>query len=110
MMAHPNLASVDRAQEPASEPLSLRVFRLSPANSSAIRGQLLLKRSSSLEFAHRFQRQGEPLGDIFSFISSRYFRGKVAYAEVFANAPTGLPPALVTTSSRGPLPHETTIT
>jgi hypothetical protein len=110
MMAHPSLASVDRALEPVSEPHPLRVFLLSPANTSAIRGQLLLNRSSSLEFTHRFQRQGAPLGEIFSFISSLYFRGKLAYAEVFANAPTGLPPALAMTTSRGLLPPETTIT
>ncbi len=82
----------------------------SPANTSAIRGQLLLNRSSALEFAHRFQRQGAPLGEIFSFISSLYFRGKLAYAEAFANAPASLPPALAMTTSRGLLPPETTIT
>ena len=109
-MARPSLASVDCALDPVSERRPLRVFLLSPANTSAIRGQLLLNRRSSLEFAHRFQRQGAPLGEVFSFISSLYFRGKLAYAEVFANAPTGLPPALAMTTSRGLLPPETTIT
>src|SRR5712692_9722357 len=108
-MAHPSLASVDRALEPVSEARPLRVFLLSPANSSAIRGQLLLNKNSALEFAHRFQKQGAPLGEIFSFISSLYFRGKLAYAEVFAHSPTGFPATLVITTSRGLLPPDTVI-
>ena len=82
IMAHPSLTSV----ELVSDPRPLRVFLLSPANSSAIRGQLLLNRSSALEFAHGFQKQGAPLGEIVSFISSLYFRGKLAYAVVFCES------------------------
>jgi hypothetical protein len=100
-MSRPSLACVDPALEPVSEPRPLRVFLLSPANTSAIRGQLLLKRNSGFELAHRFQRQGAPLGELFSFISSLCFRGKLAYAEVFANAPAGLPPALAMTTFPG---------
>jgi len=86
------------------------VFLLSPANTSALRGQLLLNKDSQFELAHRIRQQGAPLGEIFSFISSLYFRGKVAYAKAFGNWPPGVPPMLALTTSRGLLSPETTIT
>jgi len=91
-----------------SPPLS-RVFLLSPANTSAIRGQLLLNRNSEFELAQRIRRQGAPLGELFSFISSLYFRGKLAYAEAFSQSLTGFPSTLIMTSSRGLLPPQTVI-
>lgn len=81
--------------------LQARVFLLSPANTSAIRAQFLLNRDSKVELAKRLQREGAPLAEVFSFISSLYFRGKIAYARRFANPPSGLPPHLVMTTSRG---------
>jgi hypothetical protein len=33
------------------------------------------------------QRDGAPLGEVFSFLSGLYFRGKLAYARAFAAAP-----------------------
>ena len=83
---------------------------LSPANTSAIRGQLLLNRNSEFELAQRIRRHGASLGELFSFISSLYFRGKLAYAEAFSNSPTGFRATLVMTTSRGLLPPETIIT
>lgn len=91
-------------------PSLARLFLLSPANTSAIRGRLLLNRNSEFELAQRIRRQGVPLGELFSFISSLYFRGKLAYAEAFSNSPSGFPTALVMTTSRGLLPPETIIT
>ena len=90
-------------------PLS-RLFLLSPSNTSAIRGQLLLNRNSEFELAQRLRQQGAPLAELFSFISSLYFRGKLAYAEAFSQSPAGFPSTLVMTSSRGLLPPETLIT
>jgi len=92
------------------EPSPPRVFLLSPANTSALRGQLLLNTDSQFELANRIRRQGAPLGEIFSFISSLYFRGKLAYAKTFGNPPPDVPPMLTLTTSRGLLPPETTIT
>jgi hypothetical protein len=89
-------------------PLS-RAFLLSPANTSAIRGQLLLNGNSEFELAQRIRRQGDPLGELFSFISSLYFRGKLAYAKAFSPS-TGFPSTLVVTTSRGLLSPETVIT
>jgi hypothetical protein len=96
--------------QPVGEPCPSRVFLLSPANASALRGQLLLNKDSHFELAHRIRRLGAPLGEIFSFISSLYFRGKLAYAKAFGNSPPGMPPLLVLTTSRGLLSPETTIT
>jgi len=87
-----------------------RVFLLSPANTSAVRGQQLLNRNSEFELARRIRGQGAPLGELFSFISSLYFRGKLAYARTFSMSPTGFPAILVMTTSRGLLPPETVIT
>jgi hypothetical protein len=86
------------------------VFLLSPANTSAIRGQLLLNRDSEFELAQRLRRQGASLGEIFSFISSLYFRGKLAYAEAFSKPQSGFPATLVITASRGLVPPETVVT
>src|SRR5437764_5013562 len=87
-----------------------RVFLLSPANSSAIRGKLLLNRNAEFEFGRRFRREGASLGEVFSFISSLYFRGKLAYAEAFSKPQSGVPATLVITTSRGLLPAQTVIT
>jgi hypothetical protein len=95
---------------PGSTPSLSRVFLLSPANTSAIRGQLLLNKNSEFELAQRIRREGAPLGELFSFISSLYFRGKLAYAEAFSQSSTGFPSALIMTTSRGLLPPRTLIT
>ena len=88
-----------------------RVFLLSPANASAIRGRLLLSPESKFELAQRIRRTGAPLGEVFSFISSLYFRGKLAYAEAFSNSQrmTGFTSTLVMTSSRGLVTPETIV-
>jgi len=105
----PGPVSEDYPMRPVEESPT-RVFLLSPANTSALRGQLLLNKDSQFELAQRIRRQGAPLGEIFSFISSLYFRGKLAYAKAFGNSPPGMPPILGLTTSRGLLSPETTIT
>jgi len=55
-------------------------------------------------------RDGVALGEVFSFLSGLYFRGKVAYSRAFARPPGGLDGALVITSSRGLRPVEERIT
>lgn len=78
-----------------------RIFLLSPANLGGIRAGYVLNPSAEFELACRLRREGLPLGELFSFISGLYFRGKLAYARAFATAPTGLPGALVITASSG---------
>jgi hypothetical protein len=86
-----------------------RVFLLSPASSSGKRCQLLLARGASFELARRVRGDGAPLGEVFSFLSSLYFRGKLTYAQRFATPPDGCPAAFVITADRGLVAPETTI-
>lgn len=87
-----------------------RVFLLSPANASGVRANLILKDQSSFELALRLRREGSPLGEVFSFISGLYFRGKLTYSRVFAAAPAEVNGAFVITSSRGLVTPETIVT
>ena len=65
-----------------------RIFLLSPANCSGRRAQLVLAPNAQFALARELQsRQGAALGEIFSFVSGLYFRGKLAYARHFARPP-----------------------
>jgi len=86
-----------------------RVFLLSPASCAGRRCALLCARGADFELARRIRRGGAPLGDVFSFLSALYFRGKLAYARRFASAPDGSPAVLVITPDRGLVAPETTI-
>jgi hypothetical protein len=44
---------------------------------------------------------GVALGEVFSFLSGLYFRGKLAYAQAFARPPGGLPGVYVITPTDG---------
>lgn len=87
-----------------------RIFVLSPANAAGIRGALILSETASFRLAVRLRQEGVSLGELFSFISGLYFRGKLAYAKAFAEPPPGLPGALVITAGRGLVPPERLIT
>jgi hypothetical protein len=79
-----------------------RIFLLSPARCDGERAKLLVDPHARSPLAARLrQRRGAPIGEVFSFLSSLYFRGKLAYARAFANPPRGAPPTLVITADRG---------
>jgi hypothetical protein len=42
---------------------------------------------ATFDLALRLRDAGAPLGEVFSFLSGLYFRGKLAYARAFARAP-----------------------
>ena len=84
-----------------------RIFLLSPANASGKKAGFLLGERGKSDLAVRLRSSEVPLSEIFTFISALYFRGKLAYAEAFANPPAGLGHALVITPSRGLLAPET---
>jgi hypothetical protein len=64
------------------------VFLLSPANCAGVRAQMVMRAGASFDLARRLRgREGAPLGEVFSFMSGLYFRGKLAYARAFAAAP-----------------------
>ena len=65
-----------------------RVFLLSPANCGGIRAKMMLSPTAQFELARQLRTaEGAALGDVFSFVSGLYFRGKLAYARRFARPP-----------------------
>ena len=72
-----------------------RIFLLSPARCDGERAKLLLNRRADFPLAVRLREgagkgtvaeAGAPLGEVFSFLSGLYFRGKLAYARAFAKS------------------------
>jgi hypothetical protein len=77
-----------------------RVFLLSPARSGGPRAELL--RHASFEPGVSLQTDaGAPLGDVFAWLSSLYFRGKLTYAARFAITGAQVPGALIITPGQG---------
>jgi len=75
---------------------SHQIFLLSPANSAGKRAALLLRKDGRSALAQRLRAAqggrgggGATLGEIYTFMSGLYFRGKLAYASAFANPPDG---------------------
>src|SRR5438876_1660059 len=65
-----------------------RVFLLSPANCGGRRAaQVLSPDATSAVAAALRSRNGARLGDLFTFVSGLYFRGKLTYARRFAKPP-----------------------
>ena len=62
-----------------------RVFLLSPANCGGSRARQALSPNATFALAVALRSpEGAPLGDVFSFMSGLYFRGKLTYARRFA--------------------------
>src|SRR3954471_21342087 len=80
-----------------------RVFLLSPARLDGKRAHLLFHPVTMFPVARALHSTlGAPIGEIFSFLSGLYFRGKLAYAEAFARPPQGLNSGVfVITPNRG---------
>lgn len=67
------------------------VFLLSPANCGGNRARIVMSGRATFDVAVRLRSPGgAPLGEVFSFLSGLYFRGKLAYARAFACVPDGL--------------------
>src|SRR3954468_10133588 len=65
-----------------------RIFLLSPANCGGRRATQVLSPRAQFAVARALQSPGgAALGDVFSFISGLYFRGKLTYARRFAAPP-----------------------
>jgi hypothetical protein len=88
-----------------------QIFILSPAKTSGERARLIYNPNAGFRLAHRLQAQeAVPLGEVFSFLSGLYFRGKLTYANTFARPMRGIPGVLVITTNRGLLPVDTPLT
>lgn len=87
-----------------------KIFLLSPAHSGGKRAQLILNPRAQFLLARKLHTaQAVALGEIFTFLSGLYFRGKLAYASAFASPPEGLHRAYVITSNRGLVPADAPI-
>ena len=87
-----------------------RVFLLSPANCNGERARWVLKRNAGSDLALRLRSaEGVPLGEVFSFLSALYFRGKLAYARAFARPPADGQGVLIITPTAGLLPHDVSV-
>jgi hypothetical protein len=85
------------------------VFLLSPAHCGGRRAQIVMRESASFPLARRLRDEGAPIGDVFSFLSGLYFRGKLAYARAFTRTSAAPHGVLVITPGRGLLPPETPV-
>ena len=87
-----------------------RIFLLSPANCNGVRAGWILGPKPRCELARRLRcPEGAPLGEVFSFLSALYFRGKLAYARAFARPPQQNTGVLIITPSAGLLPDGTMV-
>ena len=107
-MAKERLGRKTRASKNAGVSGS-RTFLLSPAYAGGRRAQMLLSARAAFPLAGRL-RKGErvSLGEVFTFLSGLYFRGKLAYANAFALP--DLSRVLVITPTRGLVPAATAVT
>ncbi|HZO19262.1 MAG TPA: hypothetical protein VFB46_09775 [Gemmatimonadaceae bacterium] len=64
-----------------------KVFLISPATAHGPRALSLRRADARSLLARRLREGGAPLGEVFSFLSGLYFRGKLEYARAFAHAP-----------------------
>lgn len=85
-----------------------QVFLLSPASLGGERARQLTAPEARFDTARRYRSpEGVPVEDAFTFLSSLYFRGKIAYARHFARPPAELPGTgvLVITPAFGLVPE-----
>jgi hypothetical protein len=92
--------------------LPSRVFLLSPARLDGERARLLFRPVTMFPVAAALRSpEGASIGEVFSFLSGLYFRGKLAYADAFARPPKGFEGgAFVITTNRGLVPASTRVT
>jgi hypothetical protein len=84
--------------------MSAHAFLLSPARLDGMRGKRLLNPRSQGTMARALrQPEGVALGEVYTFLSSLYFRGKLTYAKAFA------PRVLLITTHRGLVAPDQTV-
>jgi hypothetical protein len=70
---------------------------------------MLMNDKAEFELAVRLRTVGAPLGEVFSFLSGLYFRGKLAYSQHFGRPSLGTERAYVITSDTGLVTPDETI-
>ena len=87
-----------------------QIFLLSPANCAGKRATFLLRKNGRSPLAQRLRSgDGATIGEVYTFMSGLYFRGKVAYASAFANPPDGCPGIQVIVPGLGLCPPDAII-
>jgi hypothetical protein len=82
-----------------------QVFVLSPARCDGARARMLMNPAATFDLAERLRSDsGVPLGEVFSFLSGLYFRGKLAYATAFGHRSRTAPASWIITTDRGLVP------
>lgn len=71
---------------------------------------MLVRKEADFDLARKLRDGRATIGEVYSFISGLYFRGKMAYAGQFGSAPAGVPPSLVIVPGAGLVPPETVVT
>lgn len=88
-----------------------RIFLLSPARCDGERAKLILNPRAEFPLARALREAGGvEIGEVFSFLSGLYFRGKLAYARAFARPQENTPGSLVITTERGLVPPHARVT
>jgi hypothetical protein len=95
---------------PASSLPENQIFLLSPAYAGGERARMIMSEKAQFDLAIRLRNQGATIAEVFTFLSGLYFRGKIAYANVFARTCRGVCGTLVITPTRGLLDAQTSIT
>src|SRR4051794_2032696 len=63
-----------------------RVFLLSPAYAGGERARMIMNERAQFDLARKLRSaEGATIAEVFTFLSGLYFRGKIAYANVFAH-------------------------
>lgn len=65
---------------------------------------MLLREQAEFDLARRLRHERATIGEVYTFISGLYFRGKAAYVSAFAAPPQGAPPAVVIVPGIGLVP------
>jgi hypothetical protein len=68
-----------------------------------------MREQADFELAQRLREGSATIGEIYSFISGLYFRGKMVYAEAFRADAAGVPGAFVMVPGAGLVPPETIV-
>ena len=83
-------------------PSAAKLFILSPARCDGRRAQALLNPAAEFPLALQLRSvEGATIGEVFSFLSGLYFRGKLTYARAHASATGGSAQIRVITTNRG---------
>jgi hypothetical protein len=87
------------------------IFLLSPASLAGERAAMVCNPRAQFALAQQLRSPGgAPLGDVFSFVSGLYFRGKQTYAQAFGRPPEGLDAAYVISAGEGLRPLHDPVT